>query len=69
MIITGAGLVTGNWQNDITKEEALYHHKNLNTYGHPTSTESVERFNREVNEQSEDVVDETSNQKQSPTVE
>lgn len=58
MIITGAGLVTGNWQNDITKEEALYHHKNLNTYGHPTSTESVERFNREVNEQSEDVVDE-----------
>jgi len=47
MIITGAGLVTGNWQNDITQEEFLYHHKLLNTYGHPTSTESVKRFNEE----------------------
>jgi polyferredoxin len=51
MIITGAGLVTGNWQNNITKEESLYYHKHLNTYGHPTSTESVKRFNREVNKQ------------------
>ena len=47
MIITGAGLVTGNWQNDITEEEFLYHHKDLNTYGHPTSTESVKKFNEE----------------------
>jgi hypothetical protein len=47
MIITGTGLVTGNWQNDITHEEFLYHHKNLNSYGHPTSTESVKRFNEE----------------------
>jgi polyferredoxin len=47
MIITGAGLVTGNWQNDIDKEEYLHHQKYLNTYGHPTSTESVKRFNEE----------------------
>ncbi|NNG27424.1 MAG: 4Fe-4S binding protein [Ignavibacteriaceae bacterium] len=47
MIITGAGLVTGNWQNDITKDEFLYHYKKLDTYGHPTSTESVRKFNEE----------------------
>jgi len=47
MIITGAGLVTGNWQNNITKNEFLHHHKNLNMYGHPTSTESVRKFNEE----------------------
>jgi polyferredoxin len=47
MIITGAGLVTGNWQNNITKDEFLHHHKNLNMYGHPTSTESVKKFNEE----------------------
>jgi len=57
MIITSTGLITGNWQNNITKIEFLYHHKNLNMYGHPTNTESVERFNREVNkEESNDIV-------------
>jgi polyferredoxin len=58
MIITGAGIISGNWQNDISKEEYLIHHKQLNSYGHPTSTESVKRFNSEAIKQSKDVVDE-----------
>jgi polyferredoxin len=57
MMITGAGMISGKWQNVISKEEYLIHHKQLNSYGHPTSTESVEKFNREANTQSEDVVD------------
>jgi polyferredoxin len=57
VMITGAGMISGNWQNVISKEEYLIHHKQLNSYGHPTSTESVKKFNREANTKSEDVVD------------
>jgi polyferredoxin len=53
MIITGAGLFTGNWQNDLTKEEYLEHYKNIDSYGHPTGTESVKRFNQEHSKNSE----------------
>lgn len=58
MMVTGAGIISGNWQNAVSEEEYLIHHKQLNSYGHPTSTESVKRFNREANKQSKDVVDE-----------
>jgi polyferredoxin len=57
LMITGAGMISGKWQNVISKEEYLIHHKQLNSYGHPTSTESVEKFNREANTQSENIVD------------
>jgi ferredoxin len=57
LMITGAGMISGKWQNVISKEEYLIHHKQLNSYGHPTSTESVKKFNREANKQPEDVVD------------
>ena len=49
ILITGAGMITGNWQNNISKEEYLFHYERLNSYGHPTSTVSVEQFNREAN--------------------
>jgi polyferredoxin len=47
MITTGIGMLTGHWQNDVTKEEYLYRYKEMNTYGHPTGTEAVKKFNRE----------------------
>ncbi len=47
MIVTGIGIFTGHWQNDITKEEYLKHYREMNTYGHPTGTEAVKKFNRE----------------------
>lgn len=53
LVTTGFAMLTGNWQNEITKEEYLMHHQNMSSYGHPTSTTSVERFNDEVNEKSE----------------
>jgi polyferredoxin len=45
--ITGFGIVSGNWQNDITKEEYLMHYKYMSGYGHPTGTEAVKKFNEE----------------------
>ena len=47
MIITGFGIVTGNWQNDLSKEKYLILYEDINSFGHPTSTESVKRFNKE----------------------
>ncbi len=65
MIVTGAGIISGNWQNAVSKEEYLIHHKQLNSYGHPTSTESVKRFNDEVNKKSKDVVKDKSKEDES----
>jgi hypothetical protein len=50
MLVTGLGMVTGNWQNDISKQDYLRHIQNLEAYGHPTSTEDVNEFNRKVEE-------------------
>lgn len=47
MLITGAGMLTSNWQNDLTSEEYLHHYKYLNSYTHPTGPESVKKFNKE----------------------
>ncbi len=47
MLITGIGMITGNWQNNISKDEYLHHIDKLESYGHPTSTESVKKFNED----------------------
>jgi polyferredoxin len=49
MIITGIGIFTGKWDNNISKEEYLQHYKYMNSYGHPTGTEAVKKFNKEAN--------------------
>lgn len=51
LLVTGIGMFTGNWDNNITKEEYLLHYKEMNSYGHPTGTEAVKKFNREANSQ------------------
>jgi polyferredoxin len=48
MIVTGIGMLTGNWDNKISKEEYLMHYKIMNSYGHPTGTEAVKKFNEET---------------------
>lgn len=63
MIITGIGMLTGNWQNEITKEEYLHHYKNMSSYGHPTGTEAVKKFNEQSSsEKKEEVLNETNNE-------
>ena len=45
MLVTGFGMLSGNWQNNISKEEYINLYKEIDSYGHPTGTESVKRFN------------------------
>lgn len=47
MLVTGYGMISGHWHNNLTKEEYLYLYKNMNTFGHPTGTEAVKKFNEE----------------------
>ncbi|HSL89973.1 MAG TPA: 4Fe-4S dicluster-binding protein, partial [Ignavibacteriaceae bacterium] len=52
MATTGLGILTGYWQNDISKEEYLMHYKLMNSYGHPTGTKEIKKLNEDVkNEQ------------------
>jgi polyferredoxin len=47
MIVTGIGMFTGHWKNNITKEEYLYLYKDMNTFGHPTGPEAMKKLNEE----------------------
>ncbi len=38
LLITGIGMLTGHWQNDISREEYIHHEQFLNSYGHPTGS-------------------------------
>ncbi len=51
LIVTGIGMFTGNWNNNISKDEYLFHYKYINSYGHPTGTKAVKKFNEETNTQ------------------
>ncbi|MFZ5981541.1 MAG: 4Fe-4S binding protein [Candidatus Zixiibacteriota bacterium] len=48
IVITGLGMMTGNWKNDISIEEYLHHQKYLKSYGHPTGSGDITEFNRTV---------------------
>jgi polyferredoxin len=48
MLVTGFAMLTGNWQNKISKEEYLMHYKYINSYGHPTGTKDFKELNEEV---------------------
>ena len=48
MLVTGFAMLTGNWQNKITKEEYLMHYKYMNSYGHPTGTKEFKKLNEDV---------------------
>lgn len=50
MIVTGIGIITGRWQNNITKEEYLYHQPLLKTYGHPTDTKGLQKLDEKHDE-------------------
>jgi polyferredoxin len=46
--ITGFAMLTGHWQNNISKEQYLTHYKLMNSYGHPMGTAQVKEFNKET---------------------
>ena len=51
LVVTGIGMFTGNWNNKISKDEYLILYQNMNSYGHPTGTEAVKKFNQKANVQ------------------
>lgn len=54
MLVTGFAMLTGNWQNKVTKEEYLMHYKLMNSYGHPTGTKEFKKLNEEVEKKNPD---------------
>ncbi len=44
MLVTGFAMVTGHWQNNITKKQYLVHYKLMDTYGHPTGTAAIKKL-------------------------
>ena len=50
LVTTGFAMVTGNWDNKITKEEYIELHRQLNSLGHPTGTEAIKKFNEQAAE-------------------
>ena len=46
LAITGLGMITGNWQNKVSKEEYLMIQKKRDSIGHPTSTSDIKELNR-----------------------
>ncbi|MCB2231013.1 4Fe-4S binding protein [bacterium] len=47
MLVTGFGMLTGHWQNDVPREEYLRHQEYLDSYGHPTRTQDISRLRDE----------------------
>lgn len=48
MAVTGLGIITGRWQNDITKEEYIHHYKLMDSYSHPAGINRVNEFNKQI---------------------
>jgi polyferredoxin len=51
VLITGFGIVSGNWQNNVSTDEYFYHQEHLKSYGHPTGTQEISNLNRKSNEE------------------
>jgi polyferredoxin len=55
MLVTGFGMLTGMWQNKISKTEYLELYKKMDSFGHPTGTEAVKKFNKDTIEKKKPV--------------
>ena len=62
MLVTGYGMLTGNWQNNISKDEYLKLYKDMDSFGHPTGTEAVKKFNEDALKKNSDEKNEIENQ-------
>jgi polyferredoxin len=51
LLVTGIGMLTGHWKNNISKEEYLIHYKMMNSYGHPMGPNEVKEFDKASEEQ------------------
>ena len=60
IMMTGLGMLTGKWQNKISKEEYIILYKDMDSFGHPTGMESMKNFNEEAIEKEKKDVSEES---------
>lgn len=49
MIIAGIGMLTGNWQNTINKNDYLFLFQDIKSFDHPTGTGKIKELNRKAN--------------------
>jgi polyferredoxin len=47
MLITGLGMATGYWQNDIPVHQYIEQRERVKMYGHPTGTSEIEHLNKQ----------------------
>lgn len=47
IVVTGLGIITGNWQNDISQAEYKHHYKNINMLDHPKTASGMKRMKTE----------------------
>ena len=45
VLITGIGMITGNWKNNVSKEAYLKYYENIDRMGHPTSPAQLKELN------------------------
>ena len=45
MMVISVGMITGNWQNDISKETYLKLNERKDSYGHPRSPGEFKKLN------------------------
>ncbi len=64
MLVTGIGIFSGHWSNHISKGQYLIHYKNMNTYGHPTGTAAIKKFNKEAASNNPEKKEEINNTKE-----
>ena len=48
ILVTGLGMLTGHWQNQITTRDYIKYEKNARSYGHPTGMSEISDLNRKV---------------------
>lgn len=48
LIVIGIGILTGNWQNDITEEEYFMYYNQRNSINHFEEGTGLENFNRQI---------------------
>lgn len=55
LVVTAIGMVTGNWQNNLSRDDYLHHYNYIGSYGHPTGSEGFKKLNEQTLNQKEDV--------------
>jgi polyferredoxin len=48
MLVTGYGMISKHWDNNITRQEYLMNYKMMNSFGHPTGTAAIKELNKEA---------------------